>query len=100
VNTRLAGGKIVGYCFGAKETGEIGVLAVLPAFENRGVGRALLNRMAQDFRNLGFDRLFLGCSPNTQARSHGFYRHLGWRPTGTLDAAQDEILEYFPSRGN
>jgi ribosomal protein S18 acetylase RimI-like enzyme len=57
VNTRLADGKIVGYCFGVKETGEIGVLAVLPAFENRGVGRALLNRMTQDFRNLGFDRL-------------------------------------------
>ena len=94
----LACGEIVGYCFGVKETGEIGVLAVLPEFENKDIGRTLLSMMVRDFSNLGLDRLFLGCSPNPQARSHGFYRHLGWRSTGTLDAAQDEILEYFPSR--
>ncbi len=92
----LADGKIAGYCFGVTKTGEIGVLAVLPEFENRGVGRTLLNRMIQDFSSQGFDRLFLGCSPNPQARSYGFYRHLGWGHTGTLDAAHDEILEYFP----
>lgn len=96
----LADGKIVGYCFGIMETGEVGVLAVLPEFENKGIGRALLDMMVRDFSNQGFDRLFLGCSSNPQARSYGFYRHLGWRSTGTWDAAQDEILEYFPSHGN
>jgi ribosomal protein S18 acetylase RimI-like enzyme len=93
----LSGSKIVGYCFGVKESGEIAVLALLPEFENKGIGKVLLNMMVRDFRNLGFDRLFLGCSSNPQARSYGFYRHLGWRSTGTRDAAQDEILEYFLS---
>lgn len=91
----LSGGKIVGYCFGLKDTGEIAVLALLPEFENRGIGKTLLNKMVEDFRSLGFHRLFLGCSSNPETRSYGFYRHLGWRSTGTFDAADDEILEYF-----
>ncbi|WP_175862689.1 GNAT family N-acetyltransferase [Burkholderia cepacia] len=40
----------------------------------------------------GFTSLFLGCSTDPTSRSYGFYRHLGWTPTGTLDAAGDEIL--------
>ena len=89
-------GKVVGYCFGVKDTGEIAVLAILPEFENRGIGKTLLNKMVQDLRRLGFNRLFLGCSSNPRTRSYGFYRHLGWRATGTFDAANDELLEYFP----
>ena len=94
----LFGGKVVGYCFGVKATGEIAVLALLPEFENRGIGKTLLNKMILDFRSLGFDRLFLGCSPNPKTRSYGFYRHLGWRSTGTFDAANDELLEYFSAQ--
>lgn len=94
----LSGGKIVGYCFGFKATGEIAVLALLPAFEDMGIGRALLTWMIEDFRSLAFHRLFLGCSANPKTRSYGFYRHLGWRSTGTFDAHNDEVLEYFPEQ--
>src|SRR4051794_2705042 len=65
----LSGDKIVGYCFGVKGTGEIAVLALLPEFENRGIGKTLLNKMVQDFKSLGFNRLFLGCSSNPKTRS-------------------------------
>jgi hypothetical protein len=41
----------------------------------------------------GHQRLFLGCAKEPLVRSHGFYRHLGWRPTGQVDANDDEILE-------
>lgn len=44
---------------------------------------------------LGHTRLFLGCSPDPESRSYGFYRHLGWRSTGTYDQYGDEILEMF-----
>lgn len=88
------GGNIIGYCFGARETGEIVVLALLPDFENRGIGRELLNRMVQELAELGHSRLFLGCSPDPMSRSHGFYRHLGWSSTGTFDQHGDEILEF------
>ena len=88
-------GKIVGYCFGSRETGEIEVLVVLPHFENRGIGRELLTMTSKQLAKLGHSRLFLACSPYSTSRSYGFYRHLGWHSTETIDANGDEILEFF-----
>jgi ribosomal protein S18 acetylase RimI-like enzyme len=85
--------RIVGYCFGDKHTGEIVVLAVLPQYEGRGIGKALLLQVVEDLRSLGYRRLFLGCSSDPSHRSHGFYRRLGWRPTGSFDVNGDEVLE-------
>lgn len=93
----LVDGELAGYCFGDRDTGEIAVLALLPAYEGRGIGKALLALMVEEFKGLGFQRLFLGCSPDPRVRSHGFYRHLGWKPTGEFDAAGDEVLAYVPS---
>ncbi|MDP9915345.1 GNAT superfamily N-acetyltransferase [Variovorax boronicumulans] len=93
----LVDGELAGYCFGERDTGEIAVLALLPAYEGLGIGKALLALMVEEFKGLGFQRLFLGCSPDPQVRSHGFYRHLGWKPTGEFDAAGDEVLAYVPS---
>lgn len=95
----LAEGALVGYCFGAPETGEVVVLALLPAWEGQGIGRTLLDLMVADLRARGFERLFLGCSADPRVRSHGFYRHLGWRSTGTVDAAGDEVLELLCPKG-
>ena len=86
-------GAIAGYCFGSPVTGEVVVLALLPPFEGRGIGRTLLERVVDDLRRAGHARLFLGCSPDPATRSYGFYRHLGWRSTGRFDGAGDEILE-------
>ena len=70
------------------------VLALLPEFEGRGVGRHLLHLVMNELRGVGFHRLFLGCSKDPASRSFGFYRRLGWRSTGTVDGAGDEVLEY------
>jgi GNAT superfamily N-acetyltransferase len=86
-------GSIVGYGFGNRDSGEVVVLALLPAFEAHGIGKELLSRVVRDLRSFGHDRLFLGCAKDPSTRSHGFYRHLGWRPTGTFDAHDDEVLE-------
>ena len=91
----IAKGNIVGFCFGMRETGEIQVLAILPDFENLGIGRELLDMTSKELAKLGHARLFLGCSPDPRSRSYGFYRHLGWRSTGTFDQYGDEILEIF-----
>jgi len=88
------GGKIVGYCFGERGTGEIAVLALLPEHEGQGVGRTLLSLVVAEFKDFGFGRLFLSCSADPASRSYGFYRHLGWRSTGSFDDRGDEILEY------
>jgi GNAT superfamily N-acetyltransferase len=88
---------IIGYCFGSPETGEIIVLVVLAEHEGQGIGRRMLNTVIADFKKLGHKRLFLGCSSNPEVRSYGFYRHEGWKSTGTADAANDEVLELFLS---
>lgn len=91
----IVDGNIIGYCFGSRETGEIEVLIVLPDFEDRGIGRELLQRTSRRLAELGHRRLYLGCSPYPTSRSYGFYRRLGWKSTGTFDARGDEILEIF-----
>jgi GNAT superfamily N-acetyltransferase len=91
-----ADGVTVAYCFGAADSGEVVVLAVLPAFEGQGLGRELLARVVALLRSLGHSRLFLGCSADPASRSHGFYRHLGWRSTGQRDKLGDEELELLP----
>ncbi len=90
-------GRIIGYCFGERHTGEIVVLALLPKHEDKGIGRTLLREVSSFLFRQGHRRLFLGCSADPASRSFGFYRHLGWRSTGEFDANGDEILEFFPA---
>lgn len=89
----MVGTEMAGYCYGASKTGEVIVLALLPAYENLGIGRQLLSLVVTQLRSLGHHRLFLGCSPDPAVRSYGFYRHLGWQSTGTVDQHGDEVLE-------
>ncbi|MFA1684396.1 GNAT family N-acetyltransferase [Achromobacter dolens] len=90
----LADGELAGYCFGDRDSGEIVVLALLPAYEGRGIGSELLGKVMRTLRGLGHERLFLSCAADPRVRSHGFYRHLGWTATGEIDAAGDEVLAY------
>lgn len=87
------GGEMAGYGFGDAASGEVVVLALLPHAEGLGIGRALLARVVALLQAQGHRRLFLGCAADPAVRSHGFYRHLGWRSTGTVDAHGDEVLE-------
>ena len=88
------GEQMAGYCFGDAEHGEIVVLALLPAFEGQGIGRHLLQLTTAELQSRGHRALFLACSSDPKVRSHGFYRHLGWRGTGQIDERGDERLEY------
>ncbi len=90
-------GDLLGYCFGEVHTGEVVVLALLPTAEGLGLGRRLLAWVVDALGSAGHRRLYLGCSPDPQVRSHGFYRHLGWRSTGRHDALGDEVLELWLS---
>lgn len=85
--------RLLGYCFGNTRTGEVVVLALLPDAEGQGLGRHLLGSVVDRLKSHGHQRAFLACCADPQVRSHGFYRHLGWRSTGTLDEHQDELLE-------
>ena len=83
---------LAGYCYGAPATGEVVVLALLPAHEGQGLGRRLLDLVVGDLRRSGRTQLFLGCSTDPGVRSYGFYRRLGWKSSGRLDSHGDELL--------
>ncbi len=87
--------ELAGYCFGNTKSGEVVVLAVRPAHEGRGIGQRLLSLVVEQLTVRGHKKLFLGCSSDPRVRSYNFYRHLGWRSTGTVDERGDEILELF-----
>ena len=87
-------GQVVGFCFGDTETAEILVLALLPEHDNQGIGKKLLTDIVQKLGLHGHRRLWLAASRDPAIRAHGFYRHLGWVPSGKFDANDDEILEY------
>ena len=87
--------QVVGFVFCEIETSEILVLALLPEYENLGIGKQLLLNMISDMEERGHQRLWLAASPDDTIRAHGFYRHLGWQTTHQYDGHGDEILEYF-----
>lgn len=90
--------QVVGFCSADSTTGEILVLAVLPDYERKGVGKRLLEHIVKWlWSHGGVPQLWLAASPDPRVRAHGFYRSQGWRPTGERDAHGDEILVLDPA---
>jgi ribosomal protein S18 acetylase RimI-like enzyme len=87
-----AEGSVVGFCTGNSDTGEVMVLAVLPEYEARGIGRRLLSLVVEWLRSRNHDRIWLAASPDPKVRAYGFYRSLGWHATGEELRNGDEIL--------
>lgn len=90
----LVDGEIIAFCFGDTETGEILVLAVMDGYEGLGVGTSLLNQTSEALFTHGHQQLWLAASATPVVRAYGYYRAVGWHPTGKLDDNGDEILIY------
>ena len=86
--------EVIGFCSGDVTTGEVMVLALLPEYEGQGFGRSMLKLVTNKLFSFGLDKLWLAASPDPAIRAHGFYRYLGWVPTGVIDTNGDEVLEY------
>jgi ribosomal protein S18 acetylase RimI-like enzyme len=84
--------EVIGFCNGDTETGEVLVLAVLPDYEGKRIGRRLLLNVVERLRSLGRRKIWLYASSDSRIRAHGFYRSLGWRPTGERLENGDEVL--------
>ncbi|MCB2136353.1 MAG: GNAT family N-acetyltransferase [Rhodobacteraceae bacterium] len=88
-------GRIVGFAIGDRSNGEVVVVAVLPDFEGRGVGRTLLTRVEEMLHAAGHDSIWLWANPDPAVRASGFYHHLGWRDSGIVehgDARLEKLL--------
>ena len=85
---------LVGYCFVDTETAEVLVLALLAGYDGSGLGKELLSRGMELLWAAGHQKLWLAAAPDPAMKAYGFYRHLGWKSTGSYDANGDEILTY------
>jgi ribosomal protein S18 acetylase RimI-like enzyme len=72
-------GMIVGFAMGDGSTGEIGVVAVLPKFENQGIGSRLLTAVEMWLCSLGWAELWLWTSADRKKSAFAFYTARGWR---------------------
>ena len=55
---------------------------VLPAFEGRGAGRALMQAAETWLQSKGIAEIWLITGNDPHLRAYGFYLHLGWMPAG------------------
>ena len=82
---------IVGFAMGDRANGEVQVVAVLPDYENRGIGKTVLARVRDWLFAEGHDKIWLLANPDSKVRAHAFYRRLGWRATGEM-RRHDEVM--------
>lgn len=86
--------QVVGGCVADSGTGEVISVGVKPDYEGLGIGRRLLSLVVGWLRSAGVKRIWLVAPSDPATRAYGFYRALGWRPTGERAADGDDILEF------
>jgi GNAT superfamily N-acetyltransferase len=80
-------GKIVGFAIGDGKSGELWVIAVLPAFEGQGIGSRLLLLVEDWLWSLGWEELWLWTSTDESLRAFSFYIRHGWLKSEIKDRA-------------
>ena len=86
--------KVVGHCWGDLATGEVLSLGVIKDYEGRGIGRKLLSLVIGRLRAEKVRRIWLVAPAASDRRAYGFYRALGWQPTGERREGDGEVLEF------
>jgi ribosomal protein S18 acetylase RimI-like enzyme len=72
-------GEVVGFCLANLPEAELWVLAVLPAYEGRGIGRDLLGRTEALLWAAGHSSIWLWTSTDRTLRAYHLYRAMGWQ---------------------
>lgn len=71
-------GRVVAFAMADRATAEFLVIAVLPEYEAKGVGGALMSLAEQWLSASGCKRAWLTTDLDTTLRAYGFYRKRGW----------------------
>ena len=71
-------GEVVGFCMADCSRAELLVLALLPAYEGRGIGGRLMQEAENWLAACGCSRAWLTTAEDPALRAYGFYRHRGW----------------------
>lgn len=78
-------GRIVGFAIGDGATGELWVLAVLSAFEGRGIGSRLHSLVEEWLWSLSWREIWLWTSTDERRRAFAFYLAKGWQKREAKD---------------
>ncbi|HEY3761623.1 MAG TPA: GNAT family N-acetyltransferase [Verrucomicrobiae bacterium] len=78
-------GRIVGFSIGNRSNGEFWVVAVLPEYEGRGIGKKLMDLAVEWLRTSGHSEIWLWTSPDMSTRAYALYRKSGWEDCGVKD---------------
>jgi GNAT superfamily N-acetyltransferase len=66
---------------------------VLPTYEGRGAGRALM-RLAEDWLwSKGHKEIWLVTGNDPRLRAYGFYQHLGWQAVGVREDGEMKFIK-------
>lgn len=87
--------KLIGFSIADAAQTTVFALFILPAYEGRGVGRALIEKAEQWLWSLGFTEIWLLTTNNPKLRAYGFYQHLGWIPN---DVQPDGLIKFIKSK--
>lgn len=71
-------GNIVAFAMADSATGEFLVIAVLPAYEGKGIGGRLMDLTEEWLTDSGCERARLTTDLDIALRAYGFYRKRGW----------------------
>lgn len=71
-------GNVVGFAMGDFEAGELTVIALLPDYEGKGIGKALLNNVEEWVQSKGCNSIWLTTDIDPSLRAYGFYIRQGW----------------------
>jgi GNAT superfamily N-acetyltransferase len=70
--------KVVGFAMGDRATGELWVIAVLPAYIGQGIGSKLIILVENWLIESGCKRLWLTTDVDVKLKAYTFYRQHGW----------------------
>ena len=87
-----ADGKVVGFAMGDSANAELTVIAVLPDYEGRSIGKRLLSEVENWLFSSGHDELWLVTTPDPELRAYSFYVKRGWVPTGEIIDEDEKFL--------
>lgn len=88
-------GQMAGFGAIDQRSSSIWALFVAPAFESRGVGKALLNHLVERSRLLGMTAVHLTTTPGTRAEQ--FYIRQGWQLAGAAPKGEVRLQYNFDS---
>ncbi|PTU72598.1 GNAT family N-acetyltransferase [Chromobacterium haemolyticum] len=86
-------GKAVAFAMADVEDATVFAMFVLPEYEGMGVGRLLMGEAEAWLFDNGCKEIWLSTDSDQQVRSNGFYRHLGWLASGTLEDGQTKFIK-------